>query len=83
MGTPLPGAFKKLGGGPRLLSLTGIASGDLKMPHGCPIVFPGCDGEITVLLAKWRDGEPSAFEELMPLVYPHLRRWPRGMCAGR
>jgi RNA polymerase sigma factor (TIGR02999 family) len=24
-------------------------------------------------LAKWRDGEPSAFEELMPLVYPHLR----------
>ena len=30
-------------------------------------------GEITVLLAKWRDGEPSAFQELMPLVYPHLR----------
>jgi len=30
-------------------------------------------GEITVLLAKWRDGEPSAFEQLMPLVYPHLR----------
>jgi RNA polymerase sigma factor (TIGR02999 family) len=31
-------------------------------------------GEITVLLAKWKDGEPSAFEELMPLVYPHLRQ---------
>lgn len=30
-------------------------------------------GEITLLLAKWRDGEPSAFDELMPLVYPHLR----------
>jgi RNA polymerase sigma factor (TIGR02999 family) len=30
-------------------------------------------GEITLLLAKWRDGEPSAFEKLMPLVYPHLR----------
>jgi RNA polymerase sigma factor (TIGR02999 family) len=30
-------------------------------------------GEITLLLAKWRDGETSAFEELMPLVYPHLR----------
>ena len=30
-------------------------------------------GEITVLLAKWKDGEPSAFEALMPLVYPHLR----------
>jgi len=30
-------------------------------------------GEITLLLAKWRDGEPSAFAELLPLVYPHLR----------
>ena len=30
-------------------------------------------GEITLLLAKWREGEPSAFEKLMPLVYPHLR----------
>jgi len=30
-------------------------------------------GEITVLLARWKDGETSAFEELMPLVYPHLR----------
>lgn len=30
-------------------------------------------GEITLLLAKWRDGVPSAFEELMPLVYSHLR----------
>jgi RNA polymerase sigma factor (TIGR02999 family) len=31
-------------------------------------------GEITLLLGKWKDGEPSAFEELMPLVYPHLRQ---------
>jgi RNA polymerase sigma factor (TIGR02999 family) len=31
-------------------------------------------GEITVLLAKWKDGERSAFQELMPLVYPHLRQ---------
>jgi len=30
-------------------------------------------GEITVLLAKWKNGETSAFHELMPLVYPHLR----------
>ena len=30
-------------------------------------------GEITLLLAKWKDGDTSAFEELMPLVYPHLR----------
>jgi RNA polymerase sigma factor (TIGR02999 family) len=31
-------------------------------------------GEITLLLGKWKDGEASAFEELMPLVYPHLRQ---------
>lgn len=30
-------------------------------------------GEITLLLAKWKDGESSAFDQLMPLVYPHLR----------
>ena len=30
-------------------------------------------GEITLLIARWRDGEASAFDELMPLVYPHLR----------
>jgi RNA polymerase sigma factor (TIGR02999 family) len=27
-----------------------------------------------MLLAKWNDGEPEAFEQLMPLVYPHLRQ---------
>lgn len=31
-------------------------------------------GEITLLLAKWKEGDASAFEELMPLVYPHLRQ---------
>ena len=30
-------------------------------------------GEITLLLAKWKDGEPRAFDHLVPLVYPHLR----------
>jgi RNA polymerase sigma factor (TIGR02999 family) len=30
-------------------------------------------GEITLLLTKWKNGEPTAFEQLMPLVYPHLR----------
>ncbi len=30
-------------------------------------------GEITLLLLKWREGEAKAFEQLMPLVYPHLR----------
>lgn len=31
-------------------------------------------GEITLLLARWRDGEPSALEQLLPLVYPHLHQ---------
>jgi RNA polymerase sigma factor (TIGR02999 family) len=30
-------------------------------------------GEITRLLAKWKGGEPEAFEQLVPLVYSHLR----------
>ena len=30
-------------------------------------------GEITRLLAKWKNGEPEAFEQLVPLVYSHLR----------
>jgi RNA polymerase sigma factor (TIGR02999 family) len=31
-------------------------------------------GEITLLLAKWRGGEDAVFDQLMPLVYPHLRQ---------
>ena len=31
-------------------------------------------GEITLLLMKWKDGDPAAFEQLVPLVYPHLRQ---------
>ena len=31
-------------------------------------------GEITLLLARWRDGEDAVFEQLVPLVYPHLRQ---------
>ena len=30
-------------------------------------------GEITLLLGKWKDGEADAFDQLTPLVYPHLR----------
>ncbi len=36
-------------------------------------IVEAVQGEITLLLARWKDGEPSAFEQLMPLVYPHLR----------
>jgi len=31
-------------------------------------------GEITLLLRRWKSGEQSAFDELMPLVYPQLRQ---------
>jgi RNA polymerase sigma factor (TIGR02999 family) len=37
------------------------------------MAFEPAKGEITLLLGKWKDGESSAFEQLMPLVYPHLR----------
>jgi RNA polymerase sigma factor (TIGR02999 family) len=30
-------------------------------------------GEITLLLGRWKDGEANAFDQLVPLVYPHLR----------
>lgn len=32
------------------------------------------EGEITILLMKWKDGEPDAFDLLVPLVYPTLRQ---------
>ena len=35
--------------------------------------MPSEEGEITVLLGKWKQGETAAFDCLMPLVYPRLR----------
>jgi RNA polymerase sigma factor (TIGR02999 family) len=31
-------------------------------------------GEITLLLSRWSDGDSDAFDQLLPLVYPHLRQ---------
>ena len=31
-------------------------------------------GDITLLLCKWKQGEPDALQQLIPLVYPHLRQ---------
>ena len=31
-------------------------------------------GDITRLLLQWKQGDPQAFDRLMPLVYPHLRQ---------
>jgi RNA polymerase sigma factor (TIGR02999 family) len=33
----------------------------------------GGAGEITILLSRWSEGESDAFDQLLPLVYPHLR----------
>jgi RNA polymerase sigma factor (TIGR02999 family) len=35
-------------------------------------------GDITLLLGRWKEGESSAFDELIPLVYPKLRQIARG-----
>ena len=34
----------------------------------------GEPGEVTILLSRWSDGDESAREELIPLVYDELRR---------
>ncbi|KAA6456650.1 sigma-70 family RNA polymerase sigma factor [Acidobacteria bacterium AB60] len=44
--------------------------GDIKIGEG----LQPETGEITLLLERWRDGEDSVFEQLVPLVYPHLRQ---------
>jgi RNA polymerase sigma factor (TIGR02999 family) len=38
---------------------------------------PRVTGNITQLLIQWRRGDPSALEQLMPLVYEELRRLAR------
>lgn len=37
--------------------------------------------EITQLLCNWREGDTQAFERLVPLVYPELRRMARRQMA--
>ena len=39
-------------------------------------------GEVTLLLRQWRDGDQRAFERLSELVYDELRRMARGYLAG-
>jgi RNA polymerase sigma factor (TIGR02999 family) len=38
-------------------------------------------GEITVLLRQWKDGDPGAYQQLIPHVYPHLRELAAGYLA--
>lgn len=39
-------------------------------------------GEITVQLQRWREGDPSALTQLMPLVYNQLRSLARAYLRG-
>ncbi len=42
--------------------------------HGAgEIPLDSAPGEITLLLQRWDSGESAAFDQLLPLVYPHLR----------
>ena len=45
----------------------------MKNPEANPSVHAAAPGRITQLLLKWSEGESSAREELMPLVYAELR----------
>jgi len=39
-------------------------------------------GEVTQLLREWRQGDPAAFEQLMPLVYDQLHRIAMNLMRG-
>ncbi len=41
------------------------------------------EGDITVLLRRWREGDKTALENLMPLVYPRLKEIADGVAHGR
>ena len=40
------------------------------------------DAQVTVLLNRWRDGDPRALDELTPLVYDQLRQIAARQLAG-
>jgi len=42
----------------------------------------GSQGEVTLLLRQWREGDQRAYERLSELVYDELRRMARGYLAG-
>jgi len=49
------------------------------------MVYPvdGIPGTVTVLLRRWRTGDPSAAEELTAVVYPELHSLARARLAAR
>ena len=57
-----------------MMSATGIQppKGGLKDPHTC--MTTRSPESITVLLERWRNGDGSALDRLMPLVYDELHR---------
>ncbi|HUJ49714.1 MAG TPA: ECF-type sigma factor [Bryobacteraceae bacterium] len=49
------------------------------MPHHGKVI----EGDITVLLRRWREGDETALENLMPLVYPRLKEIADGVGRER
>jgi RNA polymerase sigma factor (TIGR02999 family) len=45
------------------------------MPHHRNV----SEGDITILLRRWRDGDRNALDQLMPLVYPRLKSLASGI----
>lgn len=50
-----------------------------RMPHHGKVP----EGDITVLLRRWREGDKTALENLMPLVYPRLKEIADGVGRDR
>lgn len=51
-------------------------------PHGATGHMSASRDEISQLLGRWRSGESSALDQLMPLVYEELRRLARSTMRG-
>lgn len=50
-----------------------------------PEVLPGArmppDSQaVTTLLKRWRGGDSRALDELVPIIYSELQRWPGDVC---
>jgi len=58
-----------------LVSFHGIVTADLYTLFSQSLLMDESpQGEVTLLLAAWRDGDPDALNKIMPLVYAELHR---------
>jgi RNA polymerase sigma factor (TIGR02999 family) len=62
---------------PSRVPVSAVFSDDRRKPVRIPRTLAGReldepDGDVTILLQRWRNGEPAALESLIPLVYSQL-----------